>query len=185
MTTGTFSREDAYPEHKHHSIKGVDLSPDMHPVQMDAEPAKTTIPGPTVVDLSSLDSQEPSDGNTKASEATSEDDKLRNVWETSMKDFGVAAKPYRDTAVLIISWAEELDDLHPTEEVNDLEAVFTEYFHYKVIKRQLTASRRPSIQVSKHLVDFVHTYDRESTLLIVYYAGHSIPGKPGEISLTR
>jgi hypothetical protein len=167
----------------------VDLSSDIHPVKMDDqetemdEPAKITIPGPTVVDTSSLDSQVPSDGNAKASEAASEDAKLRNVWETSMKDFGIAAKPHRDTVVLMISWAEELDDLHTTEEVNELEAVFTEYFHYKVIKRQLTASKRPAIQVSKHLVDFIDTYDGESTLLIVYYAGHGIPGKPGELSL--
>jgi hypothetical protein len=188
MTTGTFSREDASPEHEDQNINSVNLSSDMDPVKLDDqetemdEPAKITIPRPTI-DTSNLDSQVPSDGNPKASEAASEDAKLRNVWETSMKDFGLAAKSHRDTVVLLISWAPELDDLHTTEEVNDLEDVFTEYFHYKVIKRQLTACRRPSIQVSKHLVDFVHAYDGESTLLIVYYAGHGIPGKPGELSL--
>jgi predicted protein tyrosine phosphatase len=100
-----------------------------------------------------------------------------------MKDFGHTGKPHRHTAVLMISWMEALDDLHTTDEVNELESVFTGYFHYTVVKRQLTGDKRPCFQVRKHLIEFVDAYDSESTLLIVYYAGHGIPGKPGELHL--
>jgi len=100
-----------------------------------------------------------------------------------MKDFGLKGKPHRNTAVLMISWIEELDDLYTTTKVNELESVFTEIFHYTAVKRQLTNYKKPGFQQSKHILEFVKTYDSDSTLLIVYYAGHGIPGKLGELHL--
>jgi hypothetical protein len=131
-------------------------------------------------DKTDAESPSPSDGQAKVA---LEDANLRNIWEHTMKDFGFTGKPHRNTAVLMISWIEELDDLHTTAEVNELESVFTELFHYTVVKRQLTGGKKPGFQVSKHLLEFVETYDSDSTLLIVYYAGHGIPGKPGELHL--
>jgi len=36
----------------------------------------------------------------------------------------------------------------------------------------------------KHLADFVYDKDADNTLLIVYYAGHGVPGNaPGKLRL--
>ena len=117
--------------------------------------------------------------------AASEEAKLKTVWDDTVKDFGVTGKPHRDTAVLMVSWAEKCDDLGTKTEVDELESVFTGLFHYTVRKQQLSESggKRPSLQISKYLLDFVYEFDSDSTMLIVYYAGHGIPGKPGELHL--
>jgi hypothetical protein len=120
----------------------------------------------------------------RKAEANAKDVKLRNAWEKAMKDLGTIGKPHRNTAVLMVSWAEELDDLNTAEEVNDLEAVFKEDFHYTVVKEQLAADRPPAQQFAQFLINFVYKYDNESTLLIIYYAGHGTPGKPGELHFT-
>ena len=71
-----------------------------------------------------------------------------------------------------------MDDLHTGGEVDDLEAVFKDLFRYTVVKKQLVAGKHdPQLQVSKILIDFVMDFDDESTLLIVYYAGHGMRGK--------
>jgi len=122
------------------------------------------------------------DGKTSAA---SEDVDHKIIWDDTMKDFGLTGKHHQDAAVLMISWAEKSDDLHTKDEVNELESVFMEQFRYTVIKQQLSDSgdRPPSLQISKHLIDFVFKFDGDSILFIVYYAGHGIPGKPGELHL--
>jgi hypothetical protein len=110
--------------------------------------------------------------------------KLQDIWDESMKDVQSSGKLHRHVAVLMISWAPQLDDLHTREEVDALAEVFTDMFSYTVIKRQLDDGRlRPALQLSKFLADFVFSHDNDSTLLIVYYAGHGIPGNPGELTL--
>lgn len=105
-------------------------------------------------------------------------DDLQSVWDESMKGIGGVGLPHRKCAVLLISWEAKLDDLHTGDEVDALEAVFKDLFRYTVVKKQLAASRlSPHLQVQKILLDFVVDYDDESTLLIVYYAGHGVPGK--------
>jgi hypothetical protein len=114
---------------------------------------------------------------------------LQTAWDESMKGVGGLGLPHRKCAVLLISWEPKLDDLHTGKEVNDLETVFKDEFNYTVVKKQLVGGEKsPQIQVQKILVDFVYQYDDESTLLIVYYAGHGVPGKvegggPGGILL--
>jgi hypothetical protein len=112
-----------------------------------------------------------------------EDAAVRRVWQEEMKDFGLRGKTHRNVAVLMISFVNELDDLNITAEVKELGGVFKDIFHYQVVNKQLSAKKRPGIQLAKHLADFVYEHEDESTLLIVYYAGHGIPGKPGELSL--
>jgi hypothetical protein len=129
------------------------------------------------------------DGPTTSSKgkakAATEETNLRNKWDTVMRDFGEDGKPHRKAAVLMISWAEGLDDLHTAKEVDELEAVFVQLFHYTVIKAQLIRGKPPAVQVNFHLARFVDDHDSDSTLLIVYYAGHGIPGdNPGELHLT-
>jgi hypothetical protein len=121
-----------------------------------------------------------SDGKANASE----DANLRRIWDGTMKEFGVRGKLHQDTSVLMISFANEFDDLHTKAEVDELEAVFKDLYHYRVIRRELSESNElPTLQLSRYLFELVEASCRGSTLLIVYYAGHGIPGKPGELHL--
>jgi hypothetical protein len=106
-----------------------------------------------------------------------EENELQAVWDEAMKGVGGVGLPHKKCAVLLISWEAKLDDLHTGEEVDALEAVFKDLFHYRVEKKQLMKSRHPPhLQIQKILLDFVMEFDDESTLLIVYYAGHGVPG---------
>jgi hypothetical protein len=49
------------------------------------------------------------------------------------------------------------------------------------MKRQLSGKKKAGLEISKYLIEFVSEYDSESALLIVYYAGHGIPGEIGEL----
>jgi hypothetical protein len=123
------------------------------------------------------------DGQTKA---VMEDANLKAIWDEEMKDFEPTGTPHRTTAVLMISWAEEASDLDTTNEVCELEKIFKEVFNYEVIKRQITGGPRdmlPGVQVTEYLVELVKKYDSDSTLLIIYYAGHGFPGKSGGLQL--
>lgn len=127
------------------------------------------------------------DGQAKAA---TEDANLKNIWDEEMSDFEPTGRPHRNTAVLMISWVAEANDLNDngklTAELCDLETVFREVFHYDVIKREITGGPRdkpPGVQVTKHLLELVYTYDSDSTLLIVYYAGHGFEGKSGGLHL--
>ncbi|KAH9219763.1 hypothetical protein DL95DRAFT_457032 [Leptodontidium sp. 2 PMI_412] len=128
------------------------------------------------------DSPPPSalEGHAKA---VSEDAKLQYIWRDTMKDYGFAGKPHRRVSVLMISWHGKLDDLETMGEVNALEDVWRNDFNYEVVKKELVEGKRPGIQLIKHLADFVFEYEGDSALLIVYYAGHGIPGPPGELHL--
>lgn len=109
---------------------------------------------------------------------------LQTVWDESMKGVGGVGLPHRSCSVLLISWEAQLDDLNTGEEVDALEGVFQNIFRYTVVKKQLVAGKQsPQILVQKILVDFVYKFDDENTLLIVYYAGHGVPGKLGGESL--
>jgi hypothetical protein len=123
-----------------------------------------------------------SDGEANAA---SKDANLRRIWDGTMKEFGVRGKLHQDTSVLMISFANEFDDLHTKAEVDELETVFRDLYHYRVIRRELLESgiEPPTVQLLRYLLELVDASCRGSTLLIVYYAGHGIPGKPGELHL--
>jgi hypothetical protein len=129
--------------------------------------------------------EESSISSDRKENPASEDASLKSIWDATMKGFGVTGKPHQDTSVLTISWAKEFDDLHTEAEVNELETVFKELYNYRVIKRQLSelGAGPPSQQLSRYLLEFVDACSSNSTLLIIYYAGHGIPGKPGELHL--
>lgn len=122
----------------------------------------------------------------RQTKAGMEDANLKAIWDEEMKDFEPTGKPHRTTAVLMISWAEEASDLNTTKEVDELETIFRDVFNYEVIKREINGGPRamlPGVQVTKHLIELVEKYDRDSTLLIIYYAGHGFPGKSGGLQL--
>ena len=111
---------------------------------------------------------------------------------------------YIKVAVLLIAWDRSCDDLNTNEEViqsfsaltastyqtpqvDDLARVFRETYHYKVqnVRLKATGVPIPQVQINKSLADFVHQEDGESTLLVVYYAGHGTPGqRQGNLELT-
>lgn len=62
--------------------------------------------------------------------------------------------------------------------MNALQDVFSEKFKYQTIRQTLTICPRRSTQAQANriLATFVDDHDAEDTLLIVYYAGHGVPG---------
>ncbi|KAL9038912.1 MAG: hypothetical protein Q9180_002845 [Flavoplaca navasiana] len=111
---------------------------------------------------------------------------------------------YEKVAVLLIAWDRSCDDLNTNEEViqsfapstasayqtlqvDKLARMFRETYHYKVqnVRLKATGVQLPQVQINKSLADFVHQEDGESTLLVVYYAGHGMPGqRHGNLELT-
>jgi hypothetical protein len=63
--------------------------------------------------------------------------------------------------------------------------VLKERYKFNVYDKRLKdGNKTAQVQVNKHLADFVFGEDGKNTLLIVYYAGHGIPGyAPGQLVL--
>lgn len=106
-----------------------------------------------------------------ASEYASLNLNYQDIWEESMEDVGSTRTPHKKTAVLMVSWAKELDELDTGPEVKELAHTFRNRFHYAVRDVELNATKLPQHQFSAHLAEFIRDFDSESTLLIVYYAG--------------
>ncbi|KAJ4299206.1 hypothetical protein N0V90_004450 [Kalmusia sp. IMI 367209] len=81
---------------------------------------------------------------------------------------------YLKVAVLLIKWADKLDDLGTREEVEELEGVFRERFNFRTQIVELDGSSKPQYQLNRSLSTFVEEYDGPNNLLIVYYSGHGI-----------
>ena len=78
---------------------------------------------------------------------------------------------YNDTFVLLLQW--EDDDLGTETEVNDLEKVFEDVYHYTT-ERFRIPSGDPTNQLEYKLNDFRKAYDNGTNLLIIYYGGHGL-----------
>jgi hypothetical protein len=111
---------------------------------------------------------------------------------------------YRNVAALLISWHEDNDDLKVSEEastmislkqlqsltarqVNRLKHIFEKKYRFKASNVRLTCGDgpRPQVQLNKAVADFVSNEDKEHTLLIIYYAGHGLPGpSPGHLQMS-
>ncbi|MCJ1232526.1 hypothetical protein MMC14_000479 [Varicellaria rhodocarpa] len=79
------------------------------------------------------------------------------------------SRRYSGTFVLLLRW--EDDDLGTEIEVNNLEVVFGDVYHYD-IKRYLIPSDDPITQLEYKLNDFRRAYDNGTNLLIIYYGGY-------------
>ncbi|KAF2868967.1 hypothetical protein BDV95DRAFT_578018 [Massariosphaeria phaeospora] len=81
---------------------------------------------------------------------------------------------YSRAAVILIKWADELDELNTRSEAEELEAVFRDRFHFYTETVELNLSSKPQHQLNRYLTAFVETHDGPNTLLIVYYTGHGV-----------
>jgi hypothetical protein len=128
-------------------------------------------------------------------EAASLDSKYKAIWDAEMGAARQKSFSYRKVAVLLLAWHPTFDDLNTKEEVNlnwtngckvlteqidRLQNLFVEAFHFDIVRKTLTHDGRPAqAQVNFHLSEFVYQHGDTHALLIVYYAGH---GRPGESS---
>ncbi|KAF2230440.1 hypothetical protein EV356DRAFT_536373 [Viridothelium virens] len=99
--------------------------------------------------------------------------RLQNLWDDSMKH-QTKYVHYSKVAVLMISWEDECDDLKTKNEVDRLADVFENMYKFDVKYAKLNGEQRAQAQLSVHLSKFVLEFEKqgESTLLIIYYAGH-------------
>lgn len=70
---------------------------------------------------------------------------------------------------MLTSW--EDDDLGVAKEVEELQNVFNDLYHYDVEVYQIP-SVKPDKALKRRMLEFLDE-DREETLLILYYAGHA------------
>ena len=131
-----------------------------------------------------------------------ENSKFQIAWEQNSRNGKKSESSYERAAVLLISWDIKCDDLKTKDEVNSLsfslpctltvkqverlERVFRDSYHYRVRKVLLTSTGKlPQVQTQWHVSNFVMDEDGPQTLLIVYYAGHGTPGSvPGQLELS-
>ena len=76
---------------------------------------------------------------------------------------------YSNVQVLLISWKD--DDLGVAKEVEKLQNVFNDLYHYDVEVYQIP-SVKPDKALKRRILEFLDG-DGEETLLILYYAGHA------------
>ncbi|TVY71326.1 hypothetical protein LSUE1_G005950 [Lachnellula suecica] len=95
---------------------------------------------------------------------------VRSGWDTRHK-----SRYKKGVKVLLVCWMS--DDLGVLAEVNILESVFRDYYHYEVSKFRIPDDR-PTTILSDCVKEFIANHCPE-TLLIFYYTGH------GSIDLQR
>ena len=108
------------------------------------------------------------------------DSKGRVLW-SSLMDKGPYKNPttYVGAHVLMLYWADDSGDFSPKQEIDRLQSVLEEKFHYLTEIKTLDSKtpQKLQVQVNKFIADFVWDHDGPNTLLMVYYAGH---GKQGD-----
>ena len=109
-----------------------------------------------------------------------DDSAYQVTWNRTM-DQGRYNHPstYESVKVLLLSWAQNSNDMKTSEEVNRLKSVFEKRFKYQTTMESLDNNIKQKLQVQlwTKVANFVNENDGPNTLLIVYYAGHGRPGK--------
>jgi hypothetical protein len=75
---------------------------------------------------------------------------------------------YSQVLVLLLSW--EHDDLGVRTEIDSLQKVFKDMYHFSVTQFKIP-SLKPGIEVHKCIMKFLE-HDQNEILRIVYYGGH-------------
>ena len=104
---------------------------------------------------------------------------IKRRWDQSALNGNFSrAPPYERVKVLLLSWREKCcDNLNTWEEIDRLEHVLQNMFHYDTQRKYLCRHERTSVQVQITYIvaGFVNVPEGPNTLFIVYYAGHAIP----------
>ncbi|KAL9115602.1 MAG: hypothetical protein Q9187_007244, partial [Circinaria calcarea] len=103
---------------------------------------------------------------------------LQVIRDKQMRRKRLSARHYQRVAVLIVYWEEDVENSYAGHEVGILGDVFrrTYNFHTTFLCLRHDELKNVQVQITKGLSDFISEQDNESTLLIVYYAGHAIQG---------
>jgi len=77
------------------------------------------------------------------------------------------AYPYKEVHVLMLSWVE--DDLGVLEEIQTLQRVFRELYHFSTTAHIRIPSEDPYAGVERKIDDLKRFWSHPDNLLIVYY----------------
>ncbi|KAI4664853.1 uncharacterized protein J4E79_003151 [Alternaria viburni] len=97
---------------------------------------------------------------------------MRECWSKAIAKNMDLPEGYSSAAVLIIRWADALDDLKTGVEARELNALFRERYHYKSNIVELDVQTKPQHQLESSVINFIRDNDGPENLLIVYYTGH-------------
>ncbi|OJD35112.1 homeobox domain containing protein [Diplodia corticola] len=100
-------------------------------------------------------------------------EKLQEQWSDAICRNMNLPKGYAQVAVLIVKWAEHLDELRTAEEVEKLTEVFRDDFHYVTVTVSLDDNSSPQHQLVHEITGFLKHFDDPNNLLIIYYTGHA------------
>ncbi|KAI9815760.1 MAG: Phosphatidylinositol-4-phosphate 5-kinase [Pycnora praestabilis] len=119
-----------------------------------------------------------------ASSLREENEQLKSFWNDHIHNKCNSNGKYRKVAVLLISWAKGFDDLEVEAEVNKLDDVFKNGFHYKTTRLQIDDKKPAQLLVNNGISTFMCDEFESESLMIIYYAGHGAAGRgPGELNL--
>ncbi|KAF2129890.1 hypothetical protein P153DRAFT_366394 [Dothidotthia symphoricarpi CBS 119687] len=79
---------------------------------------------------------------------------------------------YSKVSVLLIKWTFDLDELQTEKEVEELDDVFRNVYHFDTETVELNVKSKPQHQLNRHISEFIENHDGPHNLLIVYYTGH-------------
>ena len=107
-----------------------------------------------------------------------DEEEFKRRWEDSGVRGPFSRRPcYQRINVLLLSWRKCCENSHTSEEVDMLEHVFKNRFHYNTQREYLChhADKIVQTQLNRIIAAFANIPRGPNTLFIVYFAGHAIP----------
>jgi hypothetical protein len=101
-----------------------------------------------------------------------ENSKMQIRWNKVMCEEMKIPQGYQNIAVLIVKWAEEIDQLKCAKEVDEVKQIFTESFNYPTKVIELNNTTSPQLQLELEVMSFVSMHNGQHNLFIIYYSGH-------------
>ena len=96
---------------------------------------------------------------------------------------------YEKVAALTLRWDDDHDNLKVVNEVKELEDVLEHDFHYEVTSKSIQCpepeTKKAQQQVNAMVANWVFKNDDRKNLLVIYYAGHGVPGASGQLIMNK
>lgn len=83
---------------------------------------------------------------------------------------------YKQVHALLLCWKE--DNIGVRAEVEELRNVFQKLYRFEIHQYDIQGEK-PGRDTQAQVTSFLHENDSADNLLILYYAGHSIPSRQG------